>query len=53
MSYNPSCYSNSNYPLMMNSEWNAAPWNEDDSYIDEEESPPQSPEGDELEEEDT
>ena len=43
MSRNNSRCINSNYPLMMNSQWNDAPFNEDDSYIDEKEPLPSPP----------
>ena len=43
MSWNNSRCCNSNYPLMMNSQWNDAPFNEDDSYLDEEEPLPSPP----------
>ena len=43
MSWNNSRCSNSNYPLMMNSQWNDAPFNEDDSYLDEERPHPDPP----------
>ena len=45
MSWNNSRCSNSNYPLMMDSEWREAPFNESDSYIDEEPTPDPSLEG--------
>ena len=43
MSWNNSRCINSNYPLMMNSQWNDAPFNEDDSYLDEERPHPDPP----------
>ena len=45
MSWNNSRCSNSNYPLMMDSEWREAPFNESDSYIDEEPTPDPSLKG--------
>ena len=39
MSWNNSRCCNSNYPLMTDSQWNDAPFNEDDSYIDTLETP--------------
>ena len=45
MSWNNSRCSNSNYPPMMDSEWRDAPFNESDSYIDEEPTPDPSQKG--------